>query len=73
MDTSDSDDSPRVVAPRPIFMSQQERDEYDEIHTLVRERRENNVRETEVLCRFYNMSNKDVDVIWCRDKVWLLK
>jgi hypothetical protein len=76
MDPSTSNsDLPRLVAPRPIFMNKQEKEEYEEIHRFVRERRRNNVVETKVHCRFYNMSNRDVDVIWCREEVsfWNLK
>ena len=62
-------EQPRISAPRPPFMSQRERDEYTEIHQFLRERRENDVIETRVYCRFYNMSDRDIDVIWCREEV----
>lgn len=67
--TAESSEFPRVTAPRPIFMSKRERDEYAQIHRFVRERRENGVLEQKVHCRFFNTSNRDVDVIWCREEV----
>lgn len=59
---------PRLIAPRPLFMEPWECDEYAEIHEFIRERHDKNVNETKVHCRFYNISERDVDVIWCRGK-----
>lgn len=65
----ESNELPRVTAPRPIFMTKAECDEYAEIHRFIRERREKGILEQRVHCRFYNTTNREVDVIWCRDEV----
>jgi hypothetical protein len=63
------EDVVRVLAPRPVYMSPLERQEYTEIHRFYRERREQNAPMEKVFCRFYNMSGREVDVIWCREEV----
>ncbi|KAI6181700.1 hypothetical protein M3Y98_00857200 [Aphelenchoides besseyi] len=60
------DQFPRIAAPRPAFMSKLERKEYAEIHAYIEDRRRRNVRENQVHCRFYNLSQRNVDIIWCR-------
>ncbi|KAI6190941.1 hypothetical protein M3Y97_00173300 [Aphelenchoides bicaudatus] len=59
----------RLSAPRPLFMSEKERQEYEEIWQFLRERREQNTADMKVYCRFFNMSNRDIDAIWCREEV----
>jgi len=68
MDSEKNEAYPRIIAPRPPFMTERELGEYEEIHRFVRDRRESNIVEQKVHCRFYNMSTRDVDVIWCREE-----
>ena len=60
----DRDHLIRVAAPRPAQMSRRERIEYAQVDFYVSARRRSGERSTPISCRFYNTSQRSMDVIW---------